>query len=98
MPSKQSGRPVGEGARGGRGTTLSDWMRDDESDPMPTTPPPATPPAPTKRKMTREEIKAQLEKAGQKVPKNFAKGGAVGSASRRGDGVAQRGKTKGRFV
>lgn len=28
----------------------------------------------------------------------FAKGGAVKSASRRGDGIAQRGKTKGRMV
>lgn len=27
-----------------------------------------------------------------------AKGGSVGSASRRADGIAQRGKTKGRFV
>lgn len=31
-------------------------------------------------------------------PKKMAKGGKVSSASRRGDGCAQRGKTKGRFV
>jgi hypothetical protein len=100
MPSRQSGKDkvVPKGSSGARGKTISDWMRDDESDPMPTTSPPATPPAPTKRKMTRDEIKAQMDKAGQTVPKNFAKGGAVGSASRRGDGIAQRGKTKGKFV
>lgn len=28
----------------------------------------------------------------------FAKGGSVGSASRRADGIAQRGKTKGRII
>jgi hypothetical protein len=31
-------------------------------------------------------------------PEKKAKGGSVGSASRRADGIAQRGKTKGRFV
>ena len=30
--------------------------------------------------------------------KGYAKGGMVGSASKRGDGIAQRGKTKGRFI
>jgi len=28
----------------------------------------------------------------------YAKGGSVSSASKRADGIAQRGKTKGRFV
>jgi hypothetical protein len=35
---------------------------------------------------------------GSKPPEKKAKGGTVGSASRRADGIAQRGKTKGRFV
>jgi len=30
--------------------------------------------------------------------KGYAKGGMVGSASKRADGCAQRGKTKGKFV
>jgi hypothetical protein len=30
--------------------------------------------------------------------KPFAKGGSVGSASKRADGIAQRGKTKGRII
>jgi len=51
-----------------------------------------------KRKMTRDEIKAQMNKAGQKIPKKFAKGGSVGSASKRADGCAVKGKTKGKFV
>jgi hypothetical protein len=33
-----------------------------------------------------------------KKPVKKAKGGTVSSASKRGDGIAQRGKTKGRFV
>lgn len=36
-------------------------------------------------------------KKGGKV-KGYAKGGVVGSASKRADGVAQRGKTRGRFI
>ena len=36
-------------------------------------------------------------KKGGKV-KNYAKGGSVSSASKRADGIAQRGKTKGRMV
>ena len=31
-------------------------------------------------------------------PKKYAKGGSVGSASKRADGIAQRGKTRGRMV
>jgi hypothetical protein len=37
-------------------------------------------------------------KAEANVVKKMAKGGATGSASKRADGCAQRGKTKGRFV
>lgn len=42
----------------------------------------------------------KVKKAAPKkaAPKKMAKGGKVSSASRRGDGCAQRGKTKGRFV
>jgi hypothetical protein len=31
-------------------------------------------------------------------PERYAKGGSVGSASKRADGIAQRGKTKGRML
>lgn len=31
-------------------------------------------------------------------PERYAKGGSVGSASKRADGIAQRGKTKGRMI
>ena len=34
----------------------------------------------------------------KKEPVKKAKGGKVGSASKRGDGIAQRGKTRGRMV
>ena len=37
-------------------------------------------------------------KVGFEYRKSFAKGGKVASASSRADGIAQRGKTKGRFV
>ena len=32
------------------------------------------------------------------LPRTYKKGGSVGSASRRADGIASRGKTKGKFV
>ena len=35
---------------------------------------------------------------GDETPGGFKKGGKVSGASKRGDGIAQRGKTKGRFV
>jgi hypothetical protein len=54
---------------------------------------------------TREESKVRREKAKEKVVKEtpqpvkkMAKGGSVSSASKRGDGCAIKGKTKGRFV
>jgi hypothetical protein len=43
------------------------------------------------------ESTASGMKRGGKV-KKMAKGGSVSSASKRADGIAQRGKTKGRFV
>ena len=51
-----------------------------------------------KRPMTRDEIVDKMTKAGQPIPPKYAGGGSVSSASRRGDGAAQRGRTKGRFV
>jgi hypothetical protein len=51
---------------------------------------------------TREESKARRAKAKQasepQKPVEKAKGGMVSSASRRGDGCAIKGKTKGRMV
>jgi hypothetical protein len=35
---------------------------------------------------------------GTAKPKKYAKGGSVSSASKRADGCAERGKTKGKFV
>lgn len=46
---------------------------------------------------TREESKARREKA-KETPVKKAKGGMVSSASKRADGCAIKGKTKGRFV
>ena len=51
---------------------------------------------------SREESKKRREAAKQPAPTptpvKKAKGGMVGSASKRADGCAQRGKTKGRMV
>lgn len=41
---------------------------------------------------------ATMKKGGTVKSKSYAKGGTVSSASKRGDGIAQRGKTKGRMV
>ena len=40
----------------------------------------------------------EYDKAAPRSMKRYAKGGAVGSASKRADGCAERGKTKGRMV
>jgi len=40
----------------------------------------------------------QVKEENRKFVKIFKKGGKVSSASKRADGIAQRGKTKGRFV
>jgi hypothetical protein len=49
---------------------------------------------------TREESKKRREEAKQPTPAPVkkAKGGMIGSASKRADGCAQRGKTRGRIV
>jgi len=50
-----------------------------------------------KRKMTPAEIAGKMKQANQ-PPKKYAKGGKVGGASRRADGAAKKGKTRGKFV
>ena len=54
---------------------------------------PTSPPAPKLAGMG-----AFMKKGGKVKAKAYAKGGTVSSASKRGDGCAQRGKTKGRMV
>jgi len=45
------------------------------------------------------DIAAMKARARNKLPsKTYAKGGKVSSASKRADGIAQRGKTKGRYL
>ena len=45
-----------------------------------------------------DEQAAQNRREINRLPKKLAHGGSVGSASKRADGIASRGKTKGRFV
>lgn len=46
-----------------------------------------------------EQAFRDVEDAARKVrDMGYAKGGSVGSASKRGDGIAQRGKTRGRYL
>lgn len=49
-------------------------------------------------RMDREMERAAREAPGRSMRRGFAKGGSVGSASKRADGIAQRGKTKGRII
>jgi len=58
-----------------------------------------------KREMEYKRMDEMERRAAQTAPttyrtmgKMFSKGGKVGSASRRADGIAQRGKTKGRII
>ena len=46
----------------------------------------------------REMDKAYEESKRQSMKRGYASGGSVGSASKRADGCAQRGKTKGRII
>ena len=65
-----------------------------------------TPEIRARRKGMVDEAKAEadMEAAGKEYdkampsPERYAKGGSVGSASKRADGCAQRGKTKGRMI
>ena len=67
---------------------------------LPDKPPPR--PRTEAKRIPLEKIEEMMgeTKEGKKLPeKNLRKGGSVkSSASRRADGIAQRGKTKGRFV
>ena len=54
-----------------------------------------------RRQVEDEKMMRDMERAYEEAPSRsmgLAKGGSVGSASKRADGCAQRGKTKGRFV
>ncbi len=47
--------------------------------------------------MKDEEKDMKTKSKAKPAPKAFAKGGSVGGASRRADGVAKKGKTKGKM-
>jgi hypothetical protein len=49
-------------------------------------------------KMRRRMEEAYDQAAPRSMKRGFAKGGSVSSASRRADGIAQRGKTKGKVI
>ena len=51
-----------------------------------------------RRAAERGQMQEAFEAARQLGPRKYAKGGSVGSASKRADGCAQRGKTKGRMI
>lgn len=51
-----------------------------------------------KRRLGSEETRKRMADDEVRGADGFAKGGKVASASRRGDGIAKRGKTKGRMV
>ena len=66
---------------------------------LPDKPPPR--PRTEAKRIPLEKIEEMMgeTKEGKKLPeKNLRKGGSVSSASKRADGIGQRGKTKGRFV
>jgi hypothetical protein len=48
--------------------------------------------------MDRASEVSRRSSMGTLKPKQYAKGGSVSSASKRADGCAERGKTKGRFI
>ena len=48
--------------------------------------------------LAEESMQRKVNKAAEDASKNMAKGGKVSSASSRGDGIAQRGKTRGTLV
>jgi hypothetical protein len=75
-------------------------------------PPPSMTPTPANQRRMEEQVsqreKEEAEKRAAEIsrrssmgttkPKKYAKGGSVSSASKRADGCAQRGKTKGKFI
>lgn len=65
--------------------------------PMPVRAEKAPPPRPAPRPIV--QTKVQMDKMKQeKATKKYAGGGSASSASKRADGIATKGKTKGRFV
>lgn len=66
---------------------------------LPDKPPPR--PRTEAKRIPLEKIEEMMgeTKEGKKLPeKNLRKGGSVSSASKRADGIAKKGKTRGRFV
>jgi hypothetical protein len=54
-----------------------------------------------RRQVEEEKMMRGMEREYEAAPRRtmgMAKGGSVGSASKRADGIAQRGKTRGKFV
>jgi len=49
-------------------------------------------------KMADQDASLKANKVGFTLTHNFSKGGKVSSASKRADGIARRGKTKGRYI
>jgi hypothetical protein len=45
-----------------------------------------------------DRMSGKYKRGGKVQPKGYASGGRVGTASKRGDGIAKKGKTKGTFV
>ena len=81
-PAPAAAPRIGGGFSAGRG-------RGETPPPAPPPPPPAPPPR--KKSYT-------FKKGGEVKAKQMASGGSVSSASKRGDGCAIKGKTKGRMV
>ena len=52
----------------------------------------------SKQEKSKEEKKEEKKEEPKSEPEKKRSGGVVGSASKRADGCAQRGKTRGKFV
>ena len=59
---------------------------------------PKKPPSPFAKEEKKEDKKEEKKEEPKSEPEKKRSGGVVGSASKRADGCAQRGKTKGRMV
>ena len=85
-----------------------EFQRGKEAGPSPRPAPPRDMMVPTpeeeirmRRQVEDEKMLREMEREYEAAPRRsmgLAKGGSVGSASRRADGIAQRGKTKGRMI
>lgn len=62
--------------------------------------PPYSPSAAKKAQAKQREVASEIKRESRRTAQEgmYSKGGSVSSASKRADGCAQRGKTKGRFV